>query len=180
MPLPGVADLFGDWMDSDGLSPEAAAMLTGQSVQPPKRVRASDEARKLYRELVRRAHPDLASDEKERLRRDEFIARVNTAYARGDEAQLRGLQEEWAAGPVPEERRPSEGEELYARLEWLAQRKEMLAAVAEELEQGAIGSMLRLAADDPDRLLEQIAEQLLGQVTEREAELARLLREAVR
>ncbi|WP_309484211.1 hypothetical protein [Streptomyces himalayensis] len=175
MPMPAVEELFHDWMDSDGLRPEAAAMLTDQSVRPPQRVRPSDEARKLYRELARKAHPDLADDERERDRRDEFISRVNAAYARGDEALLRELAEEWAAGPVPAERRPSPSEELYARLEWLAQRKELLTLVARELEEGAIGSMLRLAPDDPDRLLDEIAEQLLAEVAEREAELARLL-----
>ncbi|MFE7765126.1 hypothetical protein [Streptomyces sp. NPDC057438] len=175
MPMPGVEELFHGWMDSEGLLPEAAAMLTDQPVRSPERVRPSDEARRLYRELVRKAHPDLAQDDKERARRDEFIARVNAAYGRGDEVLLRELSEEWAAGPVPEERRPSRAEELYARLEWLAQRKEMLTLVARELEEGAIGSMLRLAPEDPDRLLDEIADQLLAEVEQRETELAGLL-----
>lgn len=175
MPMPGIEELFHDWLDSDGLSPEASAMLTEQPVRPPQRVRPSDEARKLYRELVRKAHPDLARDDSERRRRDEFIARVNAAYARGDEALLQELSEEWAAGPVPKEWRPSRAEELYVRLEWLAERKELLSLVARDLEESAIGAMLKLAPDDPDRLLEEIAEQLLTQVSEREAELAGLL-----
>ncbi|MFH8465128.1 J domain-containing protein [Streptomyces sp. NPDC017991] len=175
MPMPGIEELFHDWLDSDGLSPEASAMLTEQPVRPPQRVRPSDEARKLYRELVRKAHPDLAQDDTERARRDEFISRVNAAYGRGDEVLLRELSEEWAAGPVSEEWRPSRSEELYARLEWLAQRKELLALVARDLEESAIGGMLKIAPDDPDRLLEEIAEQLLTQVSEREAELAGLL-----
>ncbi|MEU8757868.1 hypothetical protein [Streptomyces sp. NPDC048659] len=171
MPMPGVEELFHDWVDSDGLSAEAAAMLTDRPVQPPKRVRPSDEVRRLYRELARQAHPDLAREEGERRRREEFITRVNAAYARGDEALLRELSEEWAAGPVAEQRL-SESEELYARLEWLADRKEMLSSAARELEDSAIGAMLRMAPDDPERLLEEIAEQLLAQVSEREAELA--------
>jgi hypothetical protein len=175
MPMPGVEELFHGWIDSEGLFPEAAAMLMEQPVRPPERVRPSEEARKLYRELVRKAHPDLAQDEGECKRRDEFIARVNAAYGRGDEALLRELSAEWDAGPVPEERRPSRSEELYVRLEWLARRKELLTLVARELEEGAIGAMLRLAPDDPDRLLDEIAEQLLAQVAEREAELARML-----
>ena len=174
LPMPAVEELFHGWMDGDGLFPEAAAMLTEQPVRPPQRVRPSDEVRKLYRDLVRKAHPDLAQDEKERERRDEFITRVNAAYGRGDEALLRELLAEWAAGPVPEELRPTPSEELYARLEWLARRKELLSVVARELEESAIGSMLKLAPDDPDRLLEEIAEQLLAQVAEREAELERL------
>jgi hypothetical protein len=47
--------------------------------------------------------------------------------------------------------------------------------VAKELEESAIGAMLRLAPDDPDRLLEEIAEKLLADVSEREVELAELL-----
>ncbi|MER5823364.1 hypothetical protein ABT086_14140 [Streptomyces mirabilis] len=175
MPMPGVEELFHGWMDSEGLFPEAVAMLTDQSVRPPQRVRPSDEARQLYRELVRKAHPDLAQDDDERRRRDEFIARVNAAYSRGDEALLRELSEEWAAGPVPEEWKPSRSEELYARLEWLAQRKELLTLVARELEESAIGAMLKMAPEDPDRLLDEIAEQLLAQVDEREKELAGLV-----
>ncbi|MER5371582.1 J domain-containing protein [Streptomyces sp. NPDC002553] len=174
LPMPGVEELFHGWMDGQGLFDEAAAMLTDQTVRPPERVRPSDEARKLYRELARKAHPDLAQEDAERARREEFITRVNAAYARGDEGLLRELAEEWAAGPVPPERRPSPSEELYARLEWLAERKEMLALVARELEDSAIGSMLRLAPEDPDRLLDEIADQLLAEVAKREAELAGL------
>ncbi len=175
MPMPGVEELFHDWVDSDGLSPEASAMLTDQAVQPPKRVRPSEEARKVYRELARKAHPDLAQDEDERARRDAFITRVNAAYGRGDVAQLQALAEEWAAGPAPQEQPPSESEELYARLEWLSRRKELLSLIAQDLEESAIGSMLRMAPEDPDRLLEEIAEQLLARVSERETDLAKLL-----
>ncbi|MFE3602112.1 J domain-containing protein [Streptomyces sp. NPDC059142] len=174
-PMPGVEELFHDWLDSDGLSPEASAMLTDRPVRPPKRVRPSDEARKIYRDLVRKSHPDLAQDDGERARREEFLTRVNSAYGRGDEALLLELAAEWAAGPAPRPAELSESEELYARLEWLSQRKEALTLVAHELEQGAIGAMLRMAPDDPDRLLEEIAEQLLAEVSGREAELAGLV-----
>ncbi|MFF8243423.1 J domain-containing protein [Streptomyces griseus] len=175
MPMPGVDELFHDWMDTDGLSPEAAAMLTEQPVRPPKRVRPSEEARRLYRDLARKAHPDLAQDEVERQRRDEFIARVNAAYGRGDVELLKELVAEWEAGPVQPPAPLSESEELYARLEWLSRRKELLTVLAKELEDGAIGSMLRMAPDDPDQLLEDIAEQLLGEVSRREAELAEMV-----
>ncbi|MEU1944199.1 hypothetical protein ACFW95_31980 [Streptomyces sp. NPDC059474] len=175
-PMPGVEELFHGWIDSDGLSPEAAAMLTERPVQPPPRVRPSEEARRIYRELARKAHPDLAEEEAERERRGAFIVRVNAAYAAGDEEALRALAEEWEAGPPPPERRASRSEELYARLEWLAERKEMLAAVAAELESSAIGAMIKMAPEDPDRLLDEIAEQLLAQAAEKETRLAELVR----
>ncbi|MFJ8676002.1 hypothetical protein [Streptomyces sp. NPDC093589] len=175
LPMPDVEELFHGWIGSDGLFPEAQAMLTEQPVRPPQKVRPSEDARKVYRDLVRKAHPDLARDETERARRDEFIARVNTAYGQGDEAALRELAREWEAGPAPVEHRLSESEELYARLEWLAERKELLAAVAAELEDSAIGAMIKMAPQDPDALLEEIAEKLLADVAEREAYLNQLV-----
>ncbi|WP_242582633.1 J domain-containing protein [Streptomyces sp. MST-110588] len=175
LPMPDVEELFHGWMGSDGLFPEAEAMLTERPVQPPQKVRPSEEARRAYRDLVRKAHPDLARDEAERERRDAFIVRVNAAYASGDEAALRELAREWEAGPAPAQQRLSESEELYARLEWLAERKELLAAVAAELEGSAIGAMIKMAPQDPDVLLEEIAEKLLAEVAEREAYLAGLV-----
>ncbi|MET7639206.1 hypothetical protein [Streptomyces sp. NPDC005438] len=177
LPVPGVEELFHGWVDSDGLSPEAEAMLTDRPVRPPERVRPSEETRRTYRELVRRAHPDLARDDRERERRETFMARVNRAYAQGDLDTLRELAEEWERGPAPAPTEASRSEELYARLEWLAERKEQLAALVEELESSAIGSMLRMAPDDPDQLLDEVAERLLAEVAEREARLARMAAE---
>ncbi|MBV9024417.1 MAG: J domain-containing protein [Streptomycetaceae bacterium] len=174
MPMPGIEELFEMPLGSDGIwqpgNPENPAA--------PRRVRPGEEARRLYRELVRKVHPDLAQEEAEQRRRGEFIARVNEAYAQGDEETLRALAAEWEAAPPTVAAPPSKAEELYARLEWLAQRKETLAAVAAELEQSAIGQMLKLAPDDPDGLLNEIAEQLLAQVAEREQRLTELLRPA--
>ncbi|MEE1930056.1 hypothetical protein V1J52_18010 [Streptomyces sp. TRM 70351] len=173
-PLPGVEELLGGWVQPEGLSPEAQAMLTGQPVRPPQRVRPGEEARRRYRELVRRVHPDLATEEGDRVRREEFLVRVNRAYADGAEAALAALAEEWEAGPRPEPDALGQAEQLYDRLEWLSARKEWLARVVDELESGAVGSMLKLAGGDPDGLLEEIAENLAGQVREREARLAEL------
>lgn len=175
LPMPGVEELFQGWITSEGISPEASAMLTGQRVTPPSRVRPSERTRKLYRELARRVHPDLAEDEAERTRREEFLVRVNQAYGDGDEEALRALAKEWEAGPVAAGPGRRRSEELYARLEWLAQRKEKLTALVRELENSPIGSMLRMAPDDPDALLDEIAEQLLAEVARREAQLAELL-----
>lgn len=169
MPMPGVEELFGGLLGADGVRPV-------EDPNPPRRVRPGKEAQRLFRELARKAHPDLAQDEAEKERRSAFIARVNEAYAYADEDTLRALSEEWDAGPVPEEALPSEAEVLYARLEWLAERKEKLASIAKSLDESAIGQMMKLAPEDPDALLNEIAEQLLTQVSQREARLAELVR----
>lgn len=171
MPMPGIEELFGGLLGSDGVRPV-------EDPNPPRRVRPGKEAQRLYRELVRKAHPDLAQGDEEQERRSAFIARVNEAYAAADEDALRELAAEWEAGPVPVADLPSEAELLHARLEWMADRKEMLAAEAAELDRSAIGQMMRLSPDDPDALLNEIAEQLLTQVAQREARLAELVRDA--
>jgi hypothetical protein len=171
MPMPGVEELFGGLLGSDGVRPV-------EDPNPPRRVRPGKEAQRLYRELVRKAHPDLAQDDEgEKERRSAFIARVNEAYAYADEDALHALAAEWEAGPVPLADLPGEAEVLYARLEWLAERKEKLSALAAELGESAIGQMMRLAPEDPDALLNEIAEQLLTQVAQREARLAELVRD---
>lgn len=174
LPMPQLPGLFEGWLEAEGIRSDAVAMLTGQSVQPPPRVRPGEQARKLFRELMRAAHPDLVTDETERGRRGAFVARVNQAYARGDVEALQQLFDEWNAGPAPEPTPFTRAEELAARLEWLAARKESLAAEAAALEAGAVGSMLQLAKDDPDALLEEIAADLHRKIGEREAELNRL------
>lgn len=177
-PMPDVDELFGRRpsasADGGGSGEEEAGASSGAGrPEEPRRVRPGREAQRLYRELARRAHPDLAQDPAEQERRSAFITRVNEAYARGDEAALRDLAGEWEAGPAVYEELHGV-EVLYARLEWLAARQESLSALRAELEESAIGAMLRMAPDDPDALLNEIAEQLLTRVAERETALAGL------
>jgi predicted HTH domain antitoxin len=165
-PMPDVDELFGNPRAEQPEDPRTEP-------EAPRRVRPSKEAQRLYRELARQAHPDLAQDPAEQERRSRFITRVNEAYALGDERSLLDLADEWTQGPA--EQKPQGVEVLYARLEWLAARQEALSALRAELEESAIGAMLRMAPDDPDALLNEIAEQLIGQVSERETRLSELL-----
>ncbi|MGP4109618.1 hypothetical protein ACTWP5_01705 [Streptomyces sp. 4N509B] len=158
---------------ASGATPDTTSGPASAPPPAPARVRPDPEARALYRDLVRLVHPDLATDEPDRVRRDAFLARVNASYARGDADELRALTAEWReTGGEP--RRPGVAE-LAARLEWMADRKEWLAKEVAELEASAIGSLIRLAPDDPDGLLDAIAADLHRTLAAREAELATLL-----
>ena len=74
----------------DGVSKE----IPQQSFNP------EEELRKLFRELARRVHPDLASDPDERRRRHEFMAEATRAYRADDHRRLQWLLEHWEATPT--------------------------------------------------------------------------------
>ncbi|MDH6576427.1 rhodanese-like domain-containing protein [Kitasatospora sp. MAP5-34] len=145
--------------------------------EPPRRVRPGKDAQRIYRDLARRAHPDLTTDQAEQQRRSAFIARVNEAYAHGDSRALEELAEEWSTAPeaAPAPDAPDRLGWLNQRLEWLTGKITQLATEQVRLENTAMGELLRLAPQEPDRLLEELAEQLLAKAAERQAELARLL-----
>ena len=147
--------------------------------QAPQRIRPDKEAQRLYRDLARRAHPDLAQDPAEQELRGAFIARVNEAYARGDVLALAALAEEWA-GETGDSGAPSEGTPerlawLRQRLDWLTARLRRIEEARAELVDSPMGQLLMLLPDDPDALLEVLAEQLLESVSTRQAELDRLV-----
>lgn len=57
------------------------------------------EAKKAYHNLARLIHPDLATDEEERARRHDLMAKLNDAYADGDQNLLNKLVEEYRDAP---------------------------------------------------------------------------------
>ena len=58
-----------------------------------------DDAKRLFRQLARLIHPDLAGDAQERERRTNLMVAANDAYEQGDVAALERLLEDWHASP---------------------------------------------------------------------------------
>ena len=59
----------------------------------------SDAVRKLFRDVAKTIHPDLAGDDVARDRRHALMIEANRAYALGDEAQLRWILDAWERSP---------------------------------------------------------------------------------
>jgi DnaJ-domain-containing protein 1 len=59
----------------------------------------SAELKARYREVAKRVHPDLATDEADRQKREHLMAAANAAYQRGDTDALRRILEEYENSP---------------------------------------------------------------------------------
>lgn len=77
------------------------------------------ELKRLYRDLARRCHPDLADDPEERARREALMQRVNEAFTAGDADALRGLLSETESDDPRFTERPVEERLAWARAELL-------------------------------------------------------------
>lgn len=72
----------------------------------------TDAVRKLFRDVARTIHPDLANDDVARDRRHALMAEANRAYALGDEEQLRLILQAWESSPEAVQGRDAEAMRL--------------------------------------------------------------------
>ena len=80
-------------------SPTAADPPAADRIEVTPRALTSDAMRKLFRDVAKAIHPDLAEDEIARDRRHSLMIEANRAYALGDEAQLRWILQAWERSP---------------------------------------------------------------------------------
>jgi hypothetical protein len=97
----------------------------------------SDAVRRLFRDVAKAIHPDLAIDESGRDRRHALMIEANQAYAVGDAERLRAILQTW-------ERRP----EAVQSPDPAAERVRLLARIAEIEEQLAAGAAALAACHD--------------------------------
>lgn len=69
------------------------------SHQDKPKFRPSADLKKLYREVAKRIHPDLAVGEDERRRRQLLMAEANHAYEELEEVKLQAILYEWQSSP---------------------------------------------------------------------------------
>ena len=89
----------------------------------------SDAVRRLFRDVAKTIHPDLAHDEAARDRRHTLMVEANRAYALGDEERLRWILDAWERSPEA-----VQGSDPHATRQRLARR---IAQIEEQLERCA-------------------------------------------
>jgi hypothetical protein len=129
--------------------PKPAADDSAPAAEPPIADSApkytSDAVRKLFRDVAKAIHPDLAGDDHTRDRRHTLMIEANRAYLLGDEQRLRFILEAWKNSP--EAVSGSDGEAVRERLtRRIAQIEEQLEACASELADVKASSLWHLKA----------------------------------
>ena len=107
----------------------SAAHGEAANVQP---FTPSPDLKKLYREAAKRVHPDTATDERDRARRERLMKVVNAAYVAGDEDALRRILAGLDASPDAVQG-SGVGADLIRVLRQLKQVRDRIAAIEREL-----------------------------------------------
>jgi len=146
--------------------------------EPEPRAPVSDEAKRLFRQLARLIHPDLAGDAAERERRTNLMVAANDAYEQGDVAALERLLGDWHASPEAVTGSGAAAE-LERTIRRIAQVEAGMARIDEELaelEASAMGWLRRRvekAAREGWDLLAHMVHELDRQIAEAQVELDR-------
>jgi hypothetical protein len=146
--------------------------------EPERRAVVSDDAKRLFRQLARLIHPDLAGDAPERERRTNLMVAANDAYEQGDVAALERMLADWHASPEAVTGSGATAE-LERTLRRIAQAEADMRRIDEELaelEASAMGWLRRRvekAAREGWDLLAHMVRELDRQIGEAELELDR-------
>jgi hypothetical protein len=142
------------------------------SADAPPRPRPSDGIRALYRTLIKLCHPDLAVSDADRMRREEFTARVNAAYAARDAFRLEALAAEWQTGTLDAGWPAAQVPELRAAVD--AVRRQLAEVGAEIARLAAAGLDELRGARDPQAAAQRLAGLVRAELRRQQDVLRRL------
>jgi hypothetical protein len=146
--------------------------------EPEPRPVIGEQAKRLFRQLARIIHPDLAGDAAERERRTNLMVAANLAYEQGDVAALEKLLGDWERSPeaVTGHGALAQLERTVRRIAQIQARIDDIDEELAELEASAMGWLRRRtdkAAREGWDLLAHMVRELDRQILEAEVELER-------
>ena len=137
---------------------------------------SEDEAKRLYRELAKRFHPDLARTEEERSQRDRTMQRINAAFRHRDLNALRSIMlEEEIADPAFDAR--SIGEKLVWAIREVARLDEVISGLVADLDRCRESETRRLwvRQEQGEQVVERLEADLAAQLAVERDRLAALI-----
>src|SRR5262249_52872827 len=139
----------------------------------------SADLKKIFRNLARTIHPDLAVDEPARWRRHSLMAEANRAYAERDEDRLRLILHAWERSPesVLGDDPGADEERIRRRIAAIEDRLLDIDRELEDLRTSAIGQLKRKIDDARAKgwdLLAEMIREVKREVGRAKAKLASL------
>ena len=154
-------------------SAEEAGLIEAQPVPPPV---ITPELKLAFRQAAKLMHPDRATNEPERLRRNTLMAQVNVAYERGDQVAIEKLIKDYGRDPEA-----IVGEDVASRIvkaiRRIAQLRRRMSEIQEEIgaQQKTQIFQLKQTIEETEALggdpLGDLAKQLMEELSERKIQL---------
>ena len=132
---------------------------------PPPDFNPSENLKRLYRDVAKAMHPDLANDDEERVHRHAFMARANEAYEKGSEQRLADILHEWQCAPESV-RGDGPGAELIRAIRKIARCQQRLVIIDVEIQKlqtaGIFG--IKLLAEEADKLERDFLDEMTQRI----------------
>jgi hypothetical protein len=172
---------------SDLGAQEAAARARTQAEESFQNARAIGESKskpteslkKLFREVAKLIHPDLATNDADRGRRQKLMAEANRAYEDGDEVRLQAILNEWETSPESVEGE-GVGPELIRVIRKNSQIQRRFVEIEAEMQQLKTADLYQLwsrteeAKNQGRDLFKEMASQVEGEIDAARKRLAAL------
>jgi hypothetical protein len=144
----------------DSAATEPASPAASRLDVPPRFT--TDAIRKLFRDVAKAIHPDLARDQDARDRRHTLMIEANRAYAQGDEEQLRAILLAWERSPeaVQGTDREAMRLRLARRIAQIEEQLEALAADLAALNESSLSKLKAMVDDEAARGKDLIADMV--------------------
>jgi len=141
---------------------------TAKDISVPK-PKPTESLKRLFREVAKQIHPDLATNDADRARREKLMAEVNLAYENGDEAKLQSILADWESSPDTVEGK-GVGAELIRVIRKIAQIQKRLSEIESEIQELNPSDLYQLMAKAREAekqsrdLLKEMASQIETQI----------------
>lgn len=157
-------------------SSSEAGITEPESAPPPE---ITPELKATYRQAARLIHPDRATTDQERIRRNELMSRVNLAYEKGDQISIEKIIEEF--GVDPESITGDDvGSQIVKCIRRISQLRRRLSEIEESIQaiKRSEEYQLKTTVESAESLggnpLESLSQKLLEEISELKIELETL------
>ena len=172
-------------MQEQATRARAQAQESAQTARPvaEPRPKPTENLKKLFREVAKCIHPDLATNDTDRERREKLMAEANLAYENGDEVKLQTILADWESSPDTVEGE-GVGAELIRVIRKIAQIQRRLTEIDAQIEQLSLSDLyqLRAKANEAENqgrdLLKEMASQVENQIDAARKRLRAIANEA--